>query len=126
MDNLTSEFELYKIAREIQMHGETYHINELVCDEYGKPTGEQKSIVDVRGIFHTSKGYITENISDGTKTHSKGQPLLLLKYEDSEPIQNGHILESGSNRYKVVEKNNIQLYNIVCDISLELVVNGKN
>ena len=52
--------------------------------------------------------------------------MLLLKYEDSEPIQNGHILEIGSNRYKVVEKNNIQLYNIVCDISLELVVNGKN
>lgn len=120
------KFELYKIAREIKMHGETYHINELVCDEYGKPTGEQKSIVDARGLFHTSKGYITENISDGTKTHSKGQPLLLLKYEDSELIQNGHILEIGSNRYKVVEKNNIQLYNIVCDISLELVVNGKN
>ena len=36
------KFELYKIAREIQVHGETYHINELVCDEYGKPTGEQK------------------------------------------------------------------------------------
>lgn len=108
------------------MHGETYHINELVCDEHGKPTGEQKSIVDVRGLFHTSKGYITENISDGTKTHSKGQPLLLLKYEDSESIQNGHILEIGSNRYKVIEKNNIQMYNIVCDISLELVVNGKN
>ena len=120
------KFELYKIAREIQMHGETYRINELVYDEYGKPTGEQNSIADVRGLFHTTKGYITENISDGTKTHSKGQPLSLLRYEDSELIQNGHILEIGSNRYKAIEKNNIQMYNIVCDISLELVVNGKN
>lgn len=119
--------ELHKVAKEISWHGTTYDLFRDKTDKYGEPTKEEpEKVATICGLFHVSKGYITENIQDGTRTHSKGQPMLLVAYEDSENIQNGDFLEINKNKYKVIEKNNIQEYNIVTDISLELVLNGRN
>ena len=77
-------------------------------------------------MFHVSKGYVTQNIQDGTKTHRKGQPMLMVAHENTGEIQTDDFFIINGNRYKVVEKNNIQEYNIVTDISLELVLDGRN
>lgn len=125
MRNLT--FELYKIKREIYINGKRYNIYRENKDDYGTITGEYTLVEDdVKGLFHTSKSYISSETSDGTKTHTKGQPMLLMCYENTERIQQGDIIFIGDNKYKIVEKNNIQMCDIVCDISMELVVNDKN
>ena len=125
MRNLT--FELYKIKREIYINGERYNIYRESKDDYGTITGEYTLVEDdVKGLFHTSKSYISSETSDGTKTHTKGKPMLLMCYEDTERIQQGDVIFIGDNKYKIIEKNNVQMYDIVCDIYMELVVNDKN
>ena len=127
MNEARMKMELHKVLREIQIHGTEYTFFRKKVDKYGEPTKEEREKVStIRGLFHVSKGYITENIQEGTRTHSKGQPMLLVAYVETENIQNGDYLEINQNKYKVVEKNNIQEYNIVTDISLELVLNGRN
>lgn len=127
MNEARLKMELHKVLREIQIHGTEYTFLRKSVDGYGEPTKEEpKQVVKVQGLFHVSKGYITQNIQDGTKTHSKGQPMLMVAYENTGEIQTDDFFVINGNTYKVVEKNNIQEYNIVTDISLELVLNGRN
>lgn len=127
MNEARMKMELHKVLREIQMHGTEYTFFRKKVDKYGEPTKEEpEQIANVKGLFHVSKGYITQNIQDGTKTHSKGQPMLMVAYENIGEIQTDDFLIINENTYKVVEKNNIQEYNIVTDISLELVLDGRN
>lgn len=127
MNEVRMKMELHKVLREIQIHGTEYIFLRKSVDGYGEPTKEEpKQVVKVQGLFHVSKGYITQNIQDGTKIHSKGQPMLMVAYENTVEIQMDDFVVINGNTYKVVEKNNIQEYNIVTDISLELVLNGRN
>lgn len=127
MNEKILKMELHKVSREIKIHGTQYNVSRTVKDKYGEDVqGEYEQIATIDGLFHISKGYITNNISDGTRTHSKGSPMLLVLYEQSKEIQNGDFLMINENKYKVIEKNNIQEYNIIVDISLELVLDGRN
>jgi hypothetical protein len=127
MNEARMKMELHKVLREVQVHGTEYTFFRKKVDKYGEPTKEEpKQVVKVQGLFHVSKGYITQNIQDGTKTHSKGQPMLMVAYENTREIKTEDFLIINENTYKVVEKNNIQEYNIVTDISLELVLDGRN
>lgn len=118
--------EMHKVAREIQVHGDSYTLYKNKTDKYGETTNEVEEILQISGLFHISKGFVTQNTSDGTRTKTKGQPMLFVKYEDAEQIENGMFLIINNNKYKIIDKNNIQEYNLVVDISLELVLDGRN
>lgn len=122
------KMELYKVCREIEMHGKPYTISRERKDDRGESTGEYEQLVIVNGLFHTSKSYASGIVDDGGRTHTKGQPMILLRYEDSLGISGGDVVTSdgNKNRYKVIEKNNIQEYNSVVDISLEVILDGTN
>lgn len=126
MNEKMLQIELNKVKREIKTHGRSYEVKRTILNNYGEDTDEQQSITEVQGLLHTEKGYITKSVSDGSKTHSKGQPKLMVVYDDSVLIKNGDTIQINENIYKVIEKNNIQEFNIVCDISMELVLNGNN
>ena len=126
MNEKMLQIELNKVKREIKTHGRSYEVKRTILNNYGEDTDEQQSITEVQGLFHTQKGYITVSVSDGSKTHSKGQPKLMVAYDDSVLIKNGDTIQINENTYKIIEKNNIQEFNIVCDISMELVLNGNN
>lgn len=118
--------ELYKVKREIQLHGEEYTVYKQKTDKYGETTSDIEEIQKVSGLFHITKGYTTQTISDGTKIRAKSQPMLMVCMEGSEKIENGMFVMINDNRYNIVDKNNIQEYNMVVDLSLELVQNGRN
>lgn len=126
MNEKMLQIELNKVKREIKTHGRSYEVKRTILNSYGEDTDEQQSITEVQGLFHIEKGYITKSISDGSKTHSKGQPKLMVAYDDSVLIKNGDMIQINENTYKVIEKNNIQEFNIVCDMSMELMLNGNN
>jgi hypothetical protein len=118
--------ELYKVKREIQTHGSSYFIQREQLDNYRESTGKFDTVLEVKALFHTTKSYITDETSEGTKYHTKGSPLLMMEYSSSDKINNGDIVYINDNKYVVVEKNNILNMNIVSDISLEVVLNGNN
>ena len=123
----TANFELHKVKREIQIHGKQYEFLREKADKYGEPTNERpEKVATVCGLFHITKGYVSKTVQDATMIHAKGQPMLLAIYEDVSGIQNGDFFVLNNNTYKVIEKNNIQECGIVCDISLEVVLDGRN
>ena len=118
--------ELYKILREINVNGDEYIFLRTKKDEYGEDTKGTEYITMVNGLYHISIGYVTKSVSDGTVTHTKGEPMLLIPFEQSEKLKNGDFFKWNQNKYVITEKNDIQNYGIVCNVSLELVLDGNN
>lgn len=116
--------ELNKVKREIATHGTSYTFKKDILDDYKEPTGETEVVCVASGLFHITKGYLTKKFSDSTVTHSKGQPMIMLSYEDGKQIKQGMFVEINGNKYNVIGNNNIQEYSIISDVSLERVNNG--
>lgn len=114
------------IEREITRNGSTYIVKRNKVDKYGEPTQEVEEVTTLRGLFHISKGFVTKNTSDGSQTKTKGQPMILALLEECATIQNGDFVIINSNIYKITDINNIEEYNIIADISLEVVLNDRN
>ena len=126
MNEKALKWELYKILREIKVNGDEYIFYRIKTDEFGEDTKETEYITAINGLYHISKGYVTKSVSDGTTTHTKGEPMLLIPFEQSEKLQNGDFFKWNQNKYVITEKNDIQNYGIVCNISLELMLDGNN
>lgn len=114
------------VEREITKNGSTYTVKRNKVDKYGEPTQEVEEVTTLRGLFHISKGFIIKNTSDGSQTKTKGQPMILALWEECETIQNGDFVVINGNTYKITDKNNIEEYNIIADIFLEVVLSDRN
>lgn len=117
-------YELYRVEREIQIHGNMFTVLRDVLDQRGEKTGKTEIKNVVKGLYHVSMGYVRETIADGTITKERGEPKVLVTFEDSKKVFGGDIFEINNKRYVVSDINNIQEYNIVCDISLKEVLHG--
>ena len=114
------------VKREIARKGSTYTVKRNKVDKYGEPTQEVEEVAALRGLFHISKGFVTKNTSDGSQTKTKGQPMILALWKECKTIQNGDFVVINGNTYKITDKNNIEEYNIIADISLEVVLSDRN
>lgn len=114
--------ELHKVVREINTHGSTYQFYRDKLNEYEEATGEVEDVVEIKGLFHQTKSYISRKVTDATETRTKGQPLIMMCYEDSKSIQNGDKVNVAENEYRVTGINNINELCIISDVSLEAVL----
>lgn len=122
-----SSVELHKVEQEIKRSGTSFTIYRNKLNDYHEPIGDEPlKVAVIDGLFHISKSYATESIADGTRTHTRPKPMLMLLYKDSLYIENGDYFLYNNNTYRVVEKNNVGELNIVVDLSLEVVLNGRN
>lgn len=115
--------ELCKVSREIQRNGDRADVYEVILDEDGEYQKKNKTD-NVSVLFHITKGFVSQSIGDATISRSKGQPAFLMTFSEAEKIEVGNIVLYNGKYYRVVEKNNIQEYNIVVDVSLEVFDDG--
>jgi len=124
IDDKRLERELKKVQREIKINGDTFDVSRETFDEYGEPTDVTKFFY-IQGLFHYSTGYMKRTTQDGTDTHQKKQPMLMVDYialQLSEiPIEIGDKINT---RYKVISIDDIGGYGIVADITLEYINDG--
>lgn len=118
--------ELHKIKIEINRHGSMYFVLRKELDEYKEDTGKTKTVDCVKGLFHVNKGYTSRMVDDGSNVRTKGQPMLLVAYDDLCCINIGDIVCINDKKYVINEINNVGEMNIVCDLSLEVILNGNS
>lgn len=122
-ENLIKQ-ELFKTEREIKTNGFVYLVCQDKVDEYNQPTGEVESIKTIKALYHTSNAYKKRSTADSTTTYSEKQPMLLTTYEEIKDLldkQNLFIVVDNT-RYNLIAFENVQDYNIIYDISLEVVI----
>lgn len=126
---VNKRFEAYKIKRELKRSGIDYEFKRIIKNEFEEADGEAEVVGKIKGIYHeqtASNGIITITMKDNIQVRSKKLPMILCLYEDAASLvlKVDDIVEIGNKTFKVVGISNIQEWNIITDISLEVVDNG--
>lgn len=126
---INTKFEAYKIKRELKRSGIDYEFKRYNQNKFGEPTGELKEIGRIKGIYHeetVANGIITITMKDNVQIRSKKSPMILCLYEDAASLvlKVGDIVKINNKSFKVVGISNIQEWNVIADISLEVIDNG--
>jgi len=118
---LNTTFLKNKINRQIKQNGQTFVFIRYKEDQYHQVSSEIDQKVVLEGIFHTTNNYITKNTDDGSASSSKPQPMILTSYECGKQVLPKDEVIISNQKYKVIEKNNVNSFDVAFDISLELV-----
>lgn len=122
---INTQFEAYKIKRELKRSGIDYEFKRSVVNDFGEPVGEPTVVGTIRGLYHEQNSSVQVTTGDTTQVRTKKIPMILCLYEDAASLvlQIGDELKINNKTLKVTGVVNIQEWNIIADISLEVVDN---
>lgn len=122
---INTRFEAYKIKRELKRSGIDYEFKRSYVNDFGEPVGEPIMIGKILGLYHEQNSHVQVTTGDTTQVRTKKIPMILCLYEDAAnlDLQVGDELKINNKTFKVTGVVNIQEWNIIADISLEVVDN---
>lgn len=122
---INTQFEAYKIKRELKRSGIDYEFKRSDMNDFGEPVGELVLVGTIKGLYHEQNGSIQITTGDTTQVRTKKIPMILCLYEDTARLvlKVGDELKINNKTLKVTGIVNIQEWNIIADISLEVVDN---
>ena len=110
-----------KISRLLKTNGMEYTFTLMCEDEYKQP--KEGEVVTIKGIYHEANSCITVTASDSASVQRKKSPMILTLFnEEVEKLKQGDKVLINSVPYKVSGVLDIQNYDVVADISLEMEV----
>lgn len=120
---INTQFEAYKIKRELKRSGIDYEFKRSGVNDFGEPVGEPIVVGTIRGLYHEQNSSVQVTTGDTTQVRTKKIPMILCLYEDAASLvlQVGDELKINNKTFKVTGVVNIQEWNIIADISLEVV-----
>lgn len=127
---VNTKFEAYKIRRELKRSGLDLSFERPELNEFKEPTDKSKSVGKLRGIYHelsgSVSGYVQISTGDTTQIRAKKSPMILCLYEDVQTLdlRVGDQVKINSRTFKVTGVVNVQEWNVIADVSLEVVDNG--
>lgn len=122
---INTQFEAYKIKRELKRSGIDYEFKRSGLNDFGEPDNELVTVGIIKGLYHEQNSNIQITTGDTTQVRTKKIPMILCLYDDAASLvlQVGDLLEINKRQFKVTGITNIQEWNIISDISLEVVDN---
>lgn len=123
---INAKFEEYKLSRELRRSGKPYEFSRHKLNEYGEPLPEKTIIGGLVGLYHESTSYIYLSVSNATQSQTKKVPQILCLYGAVSALgikANDKVVVNGK-EHRVTGIDNVQEWNIIADISLELIVDG--
>lgn len=121
---INTKFEAYKLRRELKRNGKTYKFERARLNDFKEPTSKHEFVGQLDGIYHEQNGSISISTGDTTRTRTKKIPMILCMYEDANFVKIDDIVKINSKTFKVTGIVNVQEWNIIADISLEVVDDG--
>lgn len=123
---INTKFEVYKIKRELKRSGKDYKFERRTINAFKEPTDNLYEVGTVLGIYHEQNSNVQITTGDTTQIRTKKIPMILCLYDDTTSLhlQVGDEVVINSKRLKVTGVVNIQEWNIIADISLEVIDNG--
>lgn len=123
---VNKDFEVYKLKRELKRSGNDYEFTRPVANKFGEPTKDEDILGALRGLYHEKNEHIAVTMSDTTQVRTKKVPSILCLYEDTASLALviGDRVKLNGKTMKVTGVVNIQEWNLIADVSLEVVDNG--
>ena len=122
---VNKSFEAYKVKRELKRSGIKYEFKRPGKNKFNEPSEEISSVGELKGLYHEQSSSVQITTGDTTQTRTKKLPMILCLYEDvkSLALEVGDVVIINSKTFKVTGIINVQEWNVVADISLEVVDN---
>lgn len=123
---VNKSFEVYKVKRELKRSGRDYKFTRPGVNDFGEPLDKEEEVGELRGLYHEQSEHIAVTMSDTTQVRTKKVPSILCLYEDvaSLALVVGDRVKLNEKTMKVTGVVNIQEWNLIADVSLEVVDNG--
>lgn len=123
---INTKFEVYKIERELKRSGIDYEFKRYKRNNFGEPTDELEMVGKLKGLYHEQNGSVRISMGDTTQVRTKKVPMILCLYKDtaSLALQVDDIVIINKKTFKVTGVTDVQEWNLISDISLEVVDNG--
>lgn len=123
---INTRFEAYKIKRELKRSGIDYEFKRKEKNDFGEPTGDLEVFGSLKGIYHEQNSNVQVTTGDTTQVRTKKIPMILCLYEDTARLALvvGDTVTINAKTFKVTGVVNIQEWNLISDISLEVVDSG--
>lgn len=120
---INTQFEAYKIKRELKRSGIDYEFKRSNVNDFGEPIEDPEVLGCLRGLYHEQNSNIQITTGDTTQVRTKKIPMILCLYEDTVYLSliAGDIVTINDKTFKVTGVVNIQEWNLIADISLEVV-----
>lgn len=120
---INTKFEVYKIQRELNRSGIVVDFLRQETNKFKEPIGEPKKVGSILCIYHEQNGCIKISTGDTTQVRTKKVPMLLCLYSNVSRVnvQVGDQVKLNGKTFNVTGVVNIQEWNLVADISLEVV-----
>ena len=120
---VNTKFEVYKIQREIKRSGVDVEFCRPSENEYGeKDYNNIVSIGSIRGLYHEISTHISLQTGEITQYRTKKEPALLSIWNDVNlhNLRTGDIAIVNGKNFLVTKVANIQEWNLIADINLEV------
>lgn len=121
---VNTKFEAYKVRRELKRIGKEYEFKRAKLNDFKEPTKDSVVAGKLTGLYHEQNSNVSITTGDTTQTRTKKVPMILCLYEDATFLKIGDFVKINSKTFKVTGVTNIQEWNIIADISLEVIDNG--
>ena len=123
---INTRFEAYKIKRELKRSDIDYEFKRKKKNDFGEPIGDPEVFGSLKGIYHEQNSNIQVTTGDTTQVRTKKIPMILCLYEDTARLALvvGDTVTINAKTFKVTGVVNIQEWNLISDISLEVVDSG--
>lgn len=120
---INTQFEAYKIRRELKRSGATFEFKRAKLNAFKEPAKELSSVGKLQCLYHEQSSRVEITTGDTTQVRTKKIPMLLCLYQDvkSLQLQVGDQVTINTETFKVTGVTNVQEWCIVADISLEVV-----
>ena len=120
---INTKFEAYKVKRELKRSGIDYEFKRSGLNDFGEPNNELVTVGTIKGLYHEQNSNIQITTGDTTQVRTKKIPMILCLYDDivSLVLRVGDLLEINGRQFKVTGVTNIQEWNIISDVSLEVI-----
>ncbi len=126
---VNTDFEAYKIAREIKKSGVQNVFYRDGKNEFGEPdTDTRVTIGTLKSLYHEQNGYVQMSVADEVQYRTKKMPMLMALHEDVKvlDLQAGDYTIINSRKYKITNVLNLYNWDILCDLSLEVLDDGNS
>lgn len=123
---VNTRFEAYKIKRELKRSGIDYEFKRKKKNDFGEPIGEPEVFGTLKGLYHEQNSNVQITTGDTTQIRTKKIPMILCLYEDTARLALvvGDIVTINAKTFKVTGVVNIQEWNLISDVSLEVIDSG--
>ena len=121
---INTKFEIYKLQRELKRNGISCVFKRYTNNEFGETDHTHENVVcTIKCLYHEQNSNIQITTGETTQVRTKKIPMLLCLYEDTTLLKPGDFIVLNEKVFKVIGIVNIQEWNLIGDISLEVVDN---